>query len=84
MDRVLTKRMGLLHPLGGGRAALDAVVVLDGESRARMLLPIGWGERGCADDAGNRWQNVVARVVRGVEWLQAESAQRDAEILVLH
>ncbi|KAF8243111.1 hypothetical protein K440DRAFT_614160 [Wilcoxina mikolae CBS 423.85] len=80
---MLTKRLGLLHPLGGGRTALDAIVVLDAESRARMVLPIGWGARG--DDVGNRWENVVARLVRGVEWLRGEMAEiggREIEMLM--
>ncbi|KAF3918879.1 hypothetical protein ABW20_dc0103544 [Dactylellina cionopaga] len=41
--RQLTSSLGLLHPLGGGRQALDAIVVLDSKLRRRMLLPIGWG-----------------------------------------
>ncbi|KAF3911985.1 hypothetical protein AA313_de0206101 [Arthrobotrys entomopaga] len=41
--RHLTSSLGLLHPLGGGRQALDAIVVLDSKLRRRMLLPIGWG-----------------------------------------
>lgn len=88
-QRTLTSRLGLLHPLGGGRTALDAVVVLDGSSRARMVLPIGWGVRGCrgdADtDAGNCWENIVGRVVRGVEWLRCEPAEiggREIEMLM--
>jgi hypothetical protein len=76
-------RLGLLHPLGGGRMALDAVVVLDADSRARMVLPIGWGARpthgGCVDESGNRWENVVGRLLRGVEWLRAE-AERGVEV----
>jgi len=36
-------RLGLLHPLGGGKFPLDALVVLDGEGRRRLVLPIGWG-----------------------------------------
>lgn len=83
--RSLTTRLGLLHPLGGGRTALDAVVVLDSESRARMVLPIGWGARptqgGCVDEPGNRWENVVARLVRGVEWLRDE-AEDEVEMVM--
>ncbi|EPS44496.1 hypothetical protein H072_1522 [Dactylellina haptotyla CBS 200.50] len=41
--RQLSSSLGLLHPLGGGRQALDAIVVLDSKLRRRMLLPIGWG-----------------------------------------
>ncbi|KAL7774761.1 hypothetical protein CFE70_005675 [Pyrenophora teres f. teres 0-1] len=36
-------RLGLLHPLGGGKFPLDALVVLDGKGRRRLVLPIGWG-----------------------------------------
>lgn len=32
-----------MHPLGGGRQSLDAIVVLDWENRRRMILPVGWG-----------------------------------------
>lgn len=68
------------------------MVVLDGDSRVRMVLPIGWGVRGCrgdadadSDDAGNRWENIVGRVVRGVEWLRCEQAEiggREIEMLM--
>ncbi|KAI5850058.1 hypothetical protein BZA05DRAFT_400764 [Tricharina praecox] len=77
---MLTKRLGLLHPLGGGRVALDAVVVLDAEGRARMVLPIGWGARGCCDNMANRWENVVGRLVRGVEWLRGEGVEGEVEM----
>ncbi|CAA9962266.1 hypothetical protein PTNB73_03167 [Pyrenophora teres f. teres] len=33
-------RLGLLHPLGGGKFPLDALVVLDGKGRRRLVLPI--------------------------------------------
>jgi hypothetical protein len=36
-------RLGLLHPLGGGKFPLDALVVLDQEGRRRLVLPFGWG-----------------------------------------
>jgi len=74
-QRALTASLGLLHPLGGGRVALDAVVVLDADSRARMVLPIGWVMRE-QDETGNRWENLVGRVVRGLEWLREEMAER--------
>jgi len=79
-NRTLTLALGLLHPLGGGRQALDAIVVLDNESRARMVLPVGWGPRpvagnACVDETGNRQENVVGRVVRGVEWLRGDAVE---------
>jgi hypothetical protein len=36
-------RLGLLHPLGGGKFPLDALVVLDQCHRRRLVLPFGWG-----------------------------------------
>ncbi|KAF1943607.1 hypothetical protein EJ02DRAFT_399928 [Clathrospora elynae] len=36
-------RLGLLHPLGGGKLPLDALVVLDRHGRRRLVLPFGWG-----------------------------------------
>lgn len=36
-------RLGLLHPLGGGKFPLDALVVLDWKGRRRLVLPFGWG-----------------------------------------
>lgn len=36
-------RLGLLHPLGGGKYPLDALVVLDAQGRRRLVLPFGWG-----------------------------------------
>jgi hypothetical protein len=36
-------RLGLLHPLGGGKFPLDALVVLDPCGRRRLVLPFGWG-----------------------------------------
>ncbi|KAI5818392.1 hypothetical protein BZA77DRAFT_243577 [Pyronema omphalodes] len=82
-QRTLTKNLGLLHPLGGGRVALDAIVVLDAESRARMVLPIGWGVRGTSEDSANLWENVMGRVVRGVEWLRGEVVETAMEVDML-
>lgn len=82
-QRTLTKNLGLLHPLGGGRVALDAIVVLDAESRARMVLPIGWGVRGASEDGANLWENVMGRVVRGVEWLRGEVVETAMEVDML-
>ncbi|KAF2832107.1 hypothetical protein CC86DRAFT_86343 [Ophiobolus disseminans] len=36
-------RLGLLHPLGGGKFPLDALVVLDPRGRRKLVLPFGWG-----------------------------------------
>lgn len=36
-------RLGLLHPLGGGKFPLDAIAVLDQKGRRRLVLPFGWG-----------------------------------------
>jgi hypothetical protein len=36
-------RLGLLHPIGGGKFPLDALVVLDPRGRRRLVLPFGWG-----------------------------------------
>jgi len=33
----------LLHPLGGGKQPLDAIVVLDAHGKRRLVLPFGWG-----------------------------------------
>lgn len=36
-------KLGLLHPLGGGRRPLDAIVILDTAGRRRLVIPFGWG-----------------------------------------
>ncbi|KAF2710502.1 hypothetical protein K504DRAFT_377153 [Pleomassaria siparia CBS 279.74] len=36
-------KLGLLHPLGGGKLPLDALVVVDTHGRRRLVLPFGWG-----------------------------------------
>ncbi|RPB28847.1 hypothetical protein L211DRAFT_242031 [Terfezia boudieri ATCC MYA-4762] len=85
--RSLTLQLGLMHPLGGGRQSLDAIVVLDRENRRRMLLPVGWGVPtaavpgqgggrpvvGCtAPPEDNSVQSAVGNCVKGVEWLVGE------------
>lgn len=81
--KALTLSLGLLHPLGGGRQALDAIVVLDKESRRRMVLPVGWGPRllpGQRDEEnGNGVSSVVSRCVKGVEWLCSEAVDEAVE-----
>jgi hypothetical protein len=36
-------KLGLLHPLGGGRSPLDAIVIIDTKGKRRLVLPFGWG-----------------------------------------
>jgi len=83
--RALTSTLGLLHPLGGGRQALDAIVVLDSQFRRRMLLPLGWGPTSRSEDdvdevVGGDGQREVQRVIRevveGVEWLVHDEVER--------
>ncbi|KAI4644014.1 uncharacterized protein J4E78_009796 [Alternaria triticimaculans] len=47
-------RLGLLHPLGGGKFPLDALVVLDKKGRRRLVLPFGWGAGKHADTPAGR------------------------------
>lgn len=83
VSRALTLSLGLLHPLGGGRQALDAIVVLDRESLRRMMLPVGWGPRlppGQLDEEnGDDISSVVSRCVKGVEWLGSETVDQVVE-----
>lgn len=66
--RSLAKELGLLHPLGGGRECVDAVVVVDAQGRWRGSVVVGFGEW--------RGEGLLMKVVGGVEWLANESAQR--------
>jgi hypothetical protein len=51
-------RLGLLHPLGGGKFPLDALAVVDKKGRRRLVLPFGWGAGKHADTpAGRSIQN---------------------------
>lgn len=50
-------RLGLLHPLGGGKFPLDALVVLDPQGRRRLVLPFGWG-------AGTHTETSAGRGIR--------------------
>ncbi|CAN9175898.1 unnamed protein product [Alternaria alternata] len=54
-------RLGLLHPLGGGKFPLDALVVLDKQSRRRLVLPFGWGAGKHADTPAGR--NIQMRLM---------------------
>jgi hypothetical protein len=47
-------RLGLLHPLGGGKFPLDALAVLDKKGRRRLILPFGWGAGKHADTPAGR------------------------------
>lgn len=75
-SRRLLLRLGLLHPLGGGRTALDAVVVVDWRGRRRMLFPIGWQGR----EGVGEVEEMVWRVVRGCEWLVGEEESVEVEM----
>jgi hypothetical protein len=44
-------KLGLVHPIGGGQTALDALVVIDTHGRRRLLLPFGWGAGRYVNDA---------------------------------
>jgi hypothetical protein len=47
-------KLGLLHPLGGGKFPLDALVVVDTKGRRRLVLPFGWGAGRHASTAAGR------------------------------
>lgn len=47
-------RLGLLHPLGGGKFPLDALAVVDRKGRRRLVLPFGWGAGRHADTPAGR------------------------------
>lgn len=68
-------KLGLLHPLGGGQAAMDALVVLDARGRRRLVLPFGWGAGRHVGKAvgGDMVQERLMEVLRtGVEELERE------------
>ncbi|KAF1845793.1 uncharacterized protein K460DRAFT_282027 [Cucurbitaria berberidis CBS 394.84] len=67
-------RLGLLHPIGGGKFPLDALVILDRKGRRRLVLPFGWGAGKHADTpAGRSIQTRLMGLLRsGVETLEAE------------
>lgn len=43
----IARECGVLHPMGGGRLALDCMVIIDSELRQRAIIPLGiekdWG-----------------------------------------
>jgi hypothetical protein len=47
-------RLGLLHPLGGGKFPLDAIVVLDPAGRRSIVLSFGWGAGKHAETTAGR------------------------------
>ncbi|KAF9692470.1 hypothetical protein EKO04_009409 [Ascochyta lentis] len=68
-------RLGLLHPLGGGKFPLDALAVVDKKGRRRIVLPFGWGAGKHADTpAGRSIQNKMMMLLRHcVETLEREA-----------
>ncbi|KAK6340976.1 hypothetical protein TWF696_009288 [Orbilia brochopaga] len=93
--RQLTTSLGLMHPLGGGRQALDAIVVLDSKLRRRMMLPVGWGvkkpqqpgltsayaggEEELVLSTEQEVERAIRRLVDGVEWLAHEATEEHAQ-----
>jgi hypothetical protein len=67
-------RLGLLHPLGGGKFPLDALVVLDQHARRRLVLPFGWGAgKHASTPAGRGIQTRLMGLLRScVETLERE------------
>ncbi|KAF2749256.1 hypothetical protein M011DRAFT_398566 [Sporormia fimetaria CBS 119925] len=67
-------KLGLLHPAGGGQVPLDALVVLDGKGRRRLVLPFGWGAgRHATSPAGKGVQSsLMGRLRMCVERLSRE------------
>jgi hypothetical protein len=58
-------RLGLLHPLGGGKFPLDALVVLDQRGRRRLVLPFGWGAgKHACTPAGRGIQTHLMKLLR--------------------
>ncbi|KAF3034692.1 hypothetical protein E8E12_005034 [Didymella heteroderae] len=68
-------RLGLLHPLGGGKFPLDALAVVDSKGRRRLVLPFGWGAGKHVDTpAGKRIQNKMMMLLKHcIETLEREA-----------
>lgn len=68
-------RLGLLHPLGGGKYPLDALVVIDKKGRRRLVLPFGWGAGKHADTPAGRsiQTRMMVLLKHCVETLENES-----------
>ncbi|KAI9767597.1 MAG: hypothetical protein M1840_005634 [Geoglossum simile] len=75
--QILTR---LLHPLGGGREALDAIVVLDTCGRRRMVLPVGWGQSRYCSVSDELLKctllKLIANLMDGVRWLDKECREQ--------
>jgi len=72
-------KLGLLHPLGGGRQPLDAIVIIDTAGKRRLVLPIGWGAGRHASDAvtGTVIQRRFAELLQeSVKTLEAERTEQ--------
>ena len=73
-------QLGLLHPLGGGKEPLDAIVVLDTKGKRRLVLPFGWGAGRHIHDpvAGSAVKERFNDILRdSIEALEAESHKSD-------
>jgi hypothetical protein len=58
-------KLGLLHPLGGGKLPLDALVVVDTKGRRRLVLPFGWGAgRHASTPAGRTVQDRLMKMLQ--------------------
>jgi hypothetical protein len=71
-------RLGMIHPLGGGKHVLDSIIVVDTVGRCRLVLPIGWGMgKHIADPVAGPLVLLQFRkaVRRAVERLEVERAQ---------
>ncbi|KAF1929613.1 uncharacterized protein M421DRAFT_4075 [Didymella exigua CBS 183.55] len=68
-------RLGLLHPLGGGKFPLDALAVIDRKGRRRLVLPFGWGAGKHADTpAGKSIQTKMMMLLKHcIETLEKEA-----------
>jgi hypothetical protein len=84
----LTPALGLLHPLGGGRQALDTIVVLDRKGRRRMALPItrvgaAWEEDcviGCNKCTKCEILDLMrGKLIEGIKWLETERDEDEAD-----
>lgn len=71
-------RLGVLHPLGGGREPLDAIVLLErsgGKCKRRLVLPFGWGAGRLVMDEAGGWmvRGKLMEVLReGIEEITRE------------